>query len=270
MTSNVNPTPEPEPRSGEVIPYQNEFSLLDSQQSMRETLDLIDDSLRQGTVQLLQLPRIKILKEGFFQVEGPDGATMETANFLTGILTAYRPARIYWGRAFTGAKEPPSCTSMDGLRGVGDPGGSCTAPCPYAKFGTAKDAAGNPAAGQACRELRQVLFLLPGQIFPHHLDVGPVSLQDFNKYTTNLPLFGRTPWWGAITKLTLEAGSTKSNIKVARLKLTTVKRLSKEQIALVSPYHQRMQDYLTPLTVDADRYEVSEDDASRNPDRVPF
>lgn len=225
------------------------YPLLETPEAMQKIMRLIDENLQGQRFDVLQLPRIKIMRDGgMFQIETAAGT--ETAQTLTGVITAFRQARIYWGRPYTGSKERPSCTSMDGFTGQGKPGGNCTE-CPYAQFGTARNLDGSQGAGQACKELRQMLVLLPGQMLPHRLDVPPTSIQQFQKYSLNLTYAGAA-YWGVTTKLALEMAPTTSGIPVPRVSFKLYSRLNNDQTKLLEPYHDRMRGFLKPMSVDAD------------------
>ena len=266
MTSNADLNPESIPPQ-RAAPT-SEYPLLESPQAMQNMLRLIAENLGRQKFDILSLPRIKVLKDGIFQVETAAG--MEPAKALNSVITAYRQSRIYWGKPYSGAsKEPPSCTSTDGFIGVGDPGGACEK-CPFKEFNTARNPDGSLGAGQACKELRQMLVLLPGQMMPHRLDVPPTSLKNFNKYAFTLVSAG-VLYWEAVTRLGLEMGSSSSGMSVARVTFALAKRLTADQSRIISPYHEKMAGYLAPMTVDADAYEITEGaPGPNNPDDVPF
>lgn len=249
------------PPAQEVIPAESDYPLLDQPQAMQSVLRLINENLGEQQFNVLNLPKVKLSRDGVFQIETAGG--VETERSITGVITAFRQARIYWGRPYTGQnlKQPPSCTSMDGFIGVGDPGGDCTK-CPYAQFKTARNPDGSQGAGQACKELRQLLILLPGQMMPHRLDVPPTSIQAFTKYSLNLVYAGAS-YWSVVTRLGLEQGPSASGIPVVRAQFSLYKRLSPEQTKLLEPYHERMTGLLKPMTVDADAYEVADEAGPR-------
>lgn len=259
-----------EPITAEVVPYGGDYPVLHPGE-MAQTMRLLTDTRR---FDVLRIPRIRASKSGFFEVEGPDGVANERA--LEGLIIASRESRLYWGRAYNAlAKSPPSCTSNDGFTGAGDPGGECSK-CPYSKFKSARNPDGSQAQGQACKELRQALFLLPGYSMPHRLDIQPTSIQAFDKYTLNL-LWAKQPYWGVITKLGIEIIPA-SGYPVARVTFQRKERLGPDQLRLLEPYHERMRDLLTPMTIESDAYEVFEPEQPRrafnqpggNPDEIPF
>lgn len=275
-TKQMTPNPEPPmvsmPRAArqDVIAQDQEFPLLKTPEAMGRIIRLIDENLGGQKFNVLNLPRIKMSKEtGLFQIELAGG--METERNLFCVITAFRPARIYWGRAYNPAqgKQPPACTSMDGFVGVGDPGGNC-AECPWAQFKSARNPDGSQAAGQACKELRQMLVLLPGQMLPHRLDVPPTSLQGFTKYSLNL-VYSGDAYWGVVTKLGLEIVPS-GGYPVARVLFSRHKQLDPDETQILAPYHERMYGYLRPAAVEAEAYEIDDErpGGPRNPDDVPF
>src|SRR6516165_3298387 len=70
---------------------------------------------------------------------------------LEGIVVAMRPARIFFAKPYgsRGGKRPPSCTSINGMEGIGDPDVKCR-DCPYSKFGSAQNPDGSQKTAQAC------------------------------------------------------------------------------------------------------------------------
>lgn len=265
------------PRSArqEVIPADPEYPLIEG--SAGEMLELADDNLRH--INILNLHKIRATKDGYFQVETAEGAKLEKT--LLGMIEAFRIARVYWGRVYNPgqSKEPPSCTSPDGFTGVGEPGGPCGR-CPFAQFKSARNPDGTPSAGQACKELRQLLVLLPGQMMPHLLSVQPTSLANFDKYSMSLNyLSGGAAYWNVVTKFGIEIVPA-SGYPVPRITFQLAKRSTPEQRQLAKPYHLRMRDLIQPMVVEGDAYEMPEtgaaphnqitEDDPRNPDDVPF
>jgi hypothetical protein len=269
--SKSNPSPTAK-TDVEIIPRPEEYPLIRSGEAMAEVLHLIDENLGPQKFSVLNLPRIKVPAGGGteFRVEGPAGA--ELARQLPVVIPAFRLARIFWKKAFGtgGGKKPPDCTSTDGFTGIGDPGGECSK-CPNAVFGTSINPDGSRGTGQACKEIRQLLVLLPGQLLPHILSVPPTSIRNFLQYSMNLVSAGVT-YWGVVTKLSLEPATSTAGIDFARISFSLERRLEKEQIAMLEPYHQRMRGFLQPMIVDATAYEINgeKSEPASTDSEVPF
>lgn len=264
---------------GELMRSDRSYPVLANPQSMEKILKLIDENLAGTKISPLNLMRIKMpTGDGNeFKVEMASG--IERHASITCVITAFRQARAFWRKPYgTGrGNQPPDCTSKDGFTGEGDPGGDCTA-CPMAAFGSARAADGSQGAGQACKELRQLLVLLPGQQLPHMLAVPPTSLSNFTKYSLGLISGGRS-YWTVTTRMTVEPAFNAGGIPYGKIRFTLYGDLNDRQAELLAPYHQRMRDLLTPSTVDATAYEVIEAappealrEAQRPPedDQIPF
>lgn len=241
---------------GELMQPRKDYPLLEDPRAMSKILKLIDNNLGGAKVSPLSLSRIRVPSgdDQEFKIETATG--VERAATITGVITAYRQARAYWIKPYgTGrGTQPPDCASTDGFTGIGDPGGDCTT-CPYAAFNTSRMPDGSQGAGTACKELRQLLVLLPGQMLPHLFSIPPTSLQNFTKYSLNLISSGAN-YWNVTTKMTLEPAYNAGGIKYARVRFSLYSTLPDEQAQLFEPYHERMRGFLTPLVVDASAYEV--------------
>lgn len=247
-----------ESSGGELILPRRDYPLLASDDEMAKVLRLIHNNLGVGrgpvpTLDVFKLSRIKnpVSGDTVFRVE--TATSDERHNSLTGIIVAFRQARVYYKRAFGSGQgtQPPDCSSRDGFTGEGDPGGDCTR-CPLAAFGTALQ-----GGGQACREKRELLVLMPGQRLPHLLSITPTSLTNFTKYSLNLISAG-VNYWEATTKMTLEPSVTTSGMPIARIRFTLYAALPTEQAERLTLYHESMLAMLAPMTVDATVYEAEE------------
>jgi hypothetical protein len=232
------------------------IALLKEPHAMQKILKLIDENLGGQALSPLNLSKIKVPSgdDNQFKVETASG--VERASALIGVVTAFRAARAYWKRPYgTGRSGPPDCASKDGFIGEGDPGGSCP-DCPLSAFGTARAADGSAGPGQACKELRQLLVLLPGQMLPHLLAVPPTSLPNFTKYSLNLISAGLS-YWTVTTRFTLEPATNAGGIQYARIRFTLYRSLPDSEAERLAPYHDRMRSLLAPLTLDTTAYEIS-------------
>jgi hypothetical protein len=243
-------------KSMEIMPPASAYPL--ETRAIDQVLALIDENLAGRPLNVLEFPKIKLLGGGAlnFRLEG--AGDDETPKTIEGIMVAYRAARIYWKRPYGGkggSKKPPDCTSTDGFVGIGDPGGEC-AQCPFAKFGSAVNALdGRPTNGQACKDVRQALVLLPGHILPYLLNVPPTSVKNFNQYTLTMLSTG-TRYWAAVTRFSLERASNEDGVDYAKILFRLEHRLSIEEQRALQPYQERMKEILTPSIVDASAYEI--------------
>lgn len=234
-------------------PGENEYPLLRAT-NMQDILATLRENAGPAGISSLDLPRIKCPSGGALSwiVPSLDGET--STKEIEGIVVAWRPGRLYWKRPMGegGGRRPPDCISRDGFIGVGDPGGECS-DCPYAQFGSA--AKGH---GQACKSIRQLLIVRPGEILPHLISVPPTSLRPASQYF--LMLLGRQiPYWAVTTRIRLEKATNDDGIAYARMQFLAGRQLNDAERIVLGPYHAQMKSMLDPLTIDARDYGVAEE-----------
>lgn len=216
-----------------------------------ELLEVFHDNLGDAGLSSLDLPRIKVPSGGALSWNVRSAEGEESVRELEGIVLAWRPGRLYWKKAIGegGGRKPPDCTSTNGFIGIGDPGGECSY-CAYSKFGTS-----TKGHGQACKQIRQLLFVRPGEILPHLISVPPTSLKACSEYF--LMLLGRQiPYWSVVTRLRLEKASNEDQIEYAKVQFALGQTLAREEREELRPFHDRMKQLLAPAPIDARDYSV--------------
>ena len=195
--------------------------------------DLVAENLGgMEDVNAFDLEAIKIPTAGGIQWQMPDGSTAKT---VRGVIVAWSNCRAYWADEFSGA-EPPSCSSGDGVSGIGDPGGKCSL-CPFAQFGSAAK-----GAGQACKAMRRLLIQVHGHALPQMMTLPPTSLKACRKYFVHLVSSNR-PFYAVETEFGLEAAQSADGIKYAVATFTDVRPLGEDELAQV----QALAAQLKPL-----------------------
>lgn len=176
-----------------------------------KTKELIRQNMGDAGGNAFDLDRVTVPTGGgtAFAVPALSGEA-ESRPILEGVILHWQDARAYWASEYAGG-EPPQCASEDGLRGIGDPGGDCTV-CPFASFGS--DPKGS--RGQACKQVRRLFMLMPGQILPVVVSVPPTSIGGMRKYFARLTA-AQVPYWRAVTRLRLEGTVNKQGIKFSRI-----------------------------------------------------
>ena len=245
--------------SVEIVPATTEYPILEPGQ-IAETLEIFKDNVGPGGISTLDLPRIKCPTGGdtTWLLPTLDGDQHEKE--IEGIVLAWKPARLFWRKSIAegGSGKPPDCTSRDGFVGHGDPGGEC-AECPYAEFGSS-----SKGRGQACKQVRQMLLVRPGEILPHLITVPPTSLRNAAQYFLRL-LGLKIPFWGVTTKIRLERARNEANIDYAKMTFLKGRLLTTEELAAIRPFHQQMKNMLDPVAIDHRDYVVVEDDTGATP-----
>ena len=111
--------------------------------------------------------------------------TEQTAPQLDLIVLANIHSRAYWPDPLGEGDTRPACTSKDGVRGVGEPGGLC-ATCPHAQWGSSPKG----TRGQACREFRVMPALVLPTLTMSLVRVPPTSARTADAYVQDLALAG--------------------------------------------------------------------------------
>ena len=178
-------------------------------------LKIVEENFGPGMLRFSDLERIKAPTGGGQTWETIDTLTGEVvpSKTIEGIILAWQPQRAYWPTKYSGVSEPPACASSDAITGTGVPGGDCLK-CPFAKYGTAVDEKGKPAAGQACTETRSVLIARPGNLMPTALAIPPTSLSNFRKYLVALSDRGYS-YRQVVTAFGLKVEENSTGLKVS-------------------------------------------------------
>jgi hypothetical protein len=243
------------PAEAEVV--TPEYPLLEAA-NMRDMLSVFRENVGDGGISTLELPRIQCPAGGAltWTIRTLEGE--EDAKEIEGIVLSWRTARVYWEKPLGegGGRRPPDCTSADGFFGVGRPGGKCIE-CPFAQFGSA-----SKGRGQACKQVRQMLLVRPGEFLPHMISVPPTSLRNASQYF--LMLLGRQmPYWTVTTRLRLERTQNEDGIAYARILFSVGRRLTPGEQTVLRPYQQEMRQLLSPIEVDSTAYTVVEEEPAK-------
>ena len=232
-----------------VTPLAEKYPVL-APAGTAELAELLNDNVGSAGFKPADLDRIKIPSGDMrsWVIDRVDG--LDVVPEVEGIIVAWRMTRAYWKSDTSGGGAPPDCVSKDSITGAGDPGGVC-AQCPFASFGTGKG-----GFGQACKQMRELLIILPGQIMPVFLRVPPTSLQNAGKYFLRLAS-KRINYWAAITRFKLESATSKGGIKYARAVFELAAQVGDEERARMRSYHLQMQNVLNAMEIAADLAEES-------------
>jgi len=194
------------------------------------------------------LDKIKVPAGGGSAWEVPTLKGPEPVKVLEGIVLHFKDVRAYWASKGTG-NNPPDCSSSDGLVGVGNPGGDCHK-CPLAQFGTATDEAGNPGKGQACKQMRLLLFLRQDDMIPMIINLPPTSIQNAKKYFLRLVANGY-PYYGVTTQLRLEQAKSGGGKAYSVATLNMGRDLKPEELEKVQLIGQAMRELFARAMMDA-------------------
>ena len=184
------------------------------------------DNVGAGGMTAFDLERIKIPSGGMLAWEIPTiTGKPEYVQEFDGVVIFHKDGRVYWEKplAESGGNEPPDCSSADCVVGIGNPGGSC-GQCPFARFGSDQQG----GRGQACKQVKQLFVARSDGLLPVVLPLPPTSLSVARKYFLRLTS-RRIPYYGVLTRFSLEKATNKGGIAYARAVLSLVEVLPDAQ-----------------------------------------
>ena len=166
------------------------------------TGDFSSDELAEDMAGLqLSLQKIKIPSGGGLQFElpGDDPEDPDYAKTLEGVILFNHAAGAYWAAGSEDDEDSlPLCSSVDGVAGIGNPGGACAA-CPMNAWGTGKN-----GSGKACKNMRVLYLLRDGDFMPIQLTLPPTSIRPFNDFFNMIFASRRRGTCGSVVQIGLK------------------------------------------------------------------
>lgn len=206
-------------------------ALQDYQLFNPEAMAAFHDNLGGEPISMTDLVRIKVPSGGGTTwevptVEGDDELVKE----IQGIIIFSKMTRAYWVDEFTGAKNPPDCSSDDGIIGRGDPGGLCVN-CPMAQWESSPKGDGN----QACKKVQLLFVMVPGNVLPYLIPVPPGSLKNVRKYMVGLSGKGIS-YSQCVTSFKLTKADSKKGITYSQIVPAIVDRIPTQLVGQVKSF----------------------------------
>lgn len=184
-----------------------------------------------------EFERIKIPAGGGVMFESPSGNPDESdmvKDFSAGILY-HHPMYVFYSSKFNGSNNPPDCLSIDGITGVGVPGGKCIN-CPKNKFGSGEN------GSKACKNKHQMYLLREGEIFPVILSLPTSSNKEFSRYIKRLLSKGKKSD-SVVTKFSLKKAVNKAGISYSQVQFSVARELDTKEIELIKNYSEQVKSY---------------------------
>lgn len=229
---------------GELISAEN-YALI----SDVEALEAMIYNLQGETISEFDLDRVKVPAGGATVFQVPTLEGIENAETIEGIILHIGQRRSYWSDS-NPTGSPPDCYSIDGLRGIGNPGGDC-ASCPFNQFGSAIDGAGKQRKGKRCREMRLMLIIRPEDRLPMVVMAPPTSIKGLKQWLLKLPVF----MFQAVVRLSLERDKNNDGIAYSKIVPSYVGRISMSHAKALQAYAETLKKVISgkaPLTNDFD------------------
>ena len=198
------------------------------------------------------------------QVKNPTGggknwelSSGEATQTIEGVIMLRQAVRAFWKDRVseTGGGTPPDCASFDLLTGDGDNGNGAgnhdCEDCPQAQFESAVDDAGNPGAGQACKQVTRLFVLREGEILPVMMALAPTSYKEARRYTISLASRSK-PLHSVVTRVGLDQKTSQGGHAYSFATLQTVRELDADELEAVEAYRTEMVPMLTQTAIESD------------------
>lgn len=174
-----------------------------------------------------------------FELPAADGEEAEMAKEITGVIVYNHPAYAYYADKYSGGNNPPDCGSFDGIEGIGNPGGKCTA-CPYNRFGSGE------GQSKLCKNKRLLYILREGELFPIILSLPTGSLKSFMNYTKSNLSKGRR-LNQVVTRIALKKAMNASGIAFSQAVFSLDRLLNESERTAVAGVTASVKDYAAKL-----------------------
>lgn len=224
-----------ESKGGDIVPAASSspFAIVQAAAEASDMVlaDAVQDNLGAGGLTAFDLDRVRVPSGGGKAWELPTLDEPEVARTFDGIIVHWREPRAYWSESLdmTGGGTPPECSSQDGVRGEGTPGGDCGT-CPLAQYGSAKE-----GRGQACKQTRALFIVREDSLLPVVLFCPPTSIAPMRKYFLRLASQNRR-FSDVVTRFTLGTATSQSGVSYSVVEPSVTRVLNPEEISAVREY----------------------------------
>ncbi len=193
----------------------------------------------------ISFDKIKIPSGGglAFEVPGEDGEA-DTVKDFSAVILFHHAMNAFYKTPFNGGNNTPDCGSLDGIIGVGDPGGNCKT-CPLNEFRSGKN------GGKACQNRHRLFLLREGESFPMILSLPASSLVEFANYVKRLISKNRKPN-AVATSFSLKKATSKGGVVYSKAHFAVDRPLSPEEHALIEKLSEQVRAYSKQVAFDYD------------------
>ena len=184
-----------------------------------------------------EFERIKIPAGGGTMFEFPSSNPDEPdmVKDFSAVILYHHPMYVFYSSKFNGSNNPPDCLSIDGITGVGIPGGKCVN-CPKNNFGSGEN------GSKACKNKHQMYLLRENEIFPMILSLPTSSNREFSRYIKRLLSRGKKSD-SVVTKFSLKKAVNKTGISYSQVQFSVARELEKTEIELIKNYSEQVKSY---------------------------
>lgn len=204
--------------------------------------------------------KIKIPSGGgtAYEVQGEDDDDTDPMKTITCVVVFTHRLSGYWPSAYGSSNNPedklPACASMDGKTGIVQTGQNAgevitCETCPWNQYGTARDQAGNPARGKACKNMRRLYIMMDGDPNLYLLTVPPTSIKDVNGQLAKI-----TPYTEKVVTLSLEKATNAGGTPYSKVVLKKTGLLPPDAAATVGGLRRQIKKQYQSMAITLDDY----------------
>lgn len=173
---------------------------------------------------------------------------------INGVVLDFYPINAWWGKEYTGEKNPPDCSSLDCIIGTGSkeygiPKGQKCASCPKNQWGS--DPKGGK--GKACKNIIRVFVLQEGSILPVLLALPPTSTGNWKEYIRRLTTKMK-PYYGVVTSVKLEKDKSEGGIEYSKTVFGKAADLTREEKASLKEFVASLKPAMRSVGIDSTEY----------------
>jgi len=232
-----------------------------------EVMEIMQENFEGMDGQGIEFERIKVPSSGslFWEITDEKGEVATTKE-LKGILLDYHNVNAYWPLTEDDEKNvPPQCSSKDGKRGDGEPGGSCDA-CEFNQWQT--DPKGGK--GKACKNMRRIALLQEGKILPVVISLPPTSKNNIDPYIVSLTS-SMTRLTGVETVMYLEKDKNDKGDEYSVVKFKPGTKLDKSEARALKQYANQIKPHIRKVDIEAVDYNATDEAAAASdPDNQAY
>lgn len=216
-----------------------------TREEVGHALEVFQHNLRGQRITERDIPRVTVPPQGMTIWTIPTAEGDAHVEELTGILVDYTLPRALFGKPLeSGGVAPPVCSSPDGIKGIGSPGGDCYG-CPFNQFGSDPREESN---GKACKEKRMLYLLRPDSILPLVVQAPSTSIPNVFRYVTQLGN-EETKFETVFTRITLEKVNAGA-LSYSKVVLRNMGAIPEEYYPHLEQYQQGLRRILSAQQID--------------------
>jgi hypothetical protein len=193
----------------------------------------MQQNLGSGGLSTSMFPKVVVPSGGSTAWQVPTVSGDKNMDALVGVIIFSQPAKAYYKIPYDEAgvtKTPPDCSSLNGLVGVGDPGGQCFK-CPLNQYESALK-----GKGKACADLRLLFMLGQDSILPMMVKLPPTSVKHVDTYMARLA--GTLDAYSdVLTAVTLKKDRNDAGVFYSEAQFAMVRRLTDDERKVVEYFH---------------------------------